>query len=154
MDKKEYNRIHDFIRKNKSGDCCEFCGESKKRLDNALILGKKHEKNISNYMKLCRKCHYNYDHPDGLKHSEEAKIKIGLASAERIIKNGVSTNFINSQKGRKQSKETKNKRALSLRKEINHGTVTGYKHYKCRCEICIKANSDYVKNYRKNAKTN
>lgn len=154
MESKEYNRIHDFIRKNKKGNECVFCGESEKRLDNALIKGKEHSMNIDNYIKLCRKCHYNYDHPEGIKHSEETKKIIGAKSSERIKKQGVSKSFINSQKGVKQSQETKDKRALSLRKKITHGTITGYKHYKCRCDKCIKANSDYVKNYRKNAKTN
>jgi len=152
MDKKEYNRIHDFIRKNKIGIECEHCGVTNKRLDNALINGKNHIKNTENYIKLCRKCHYKYDHPEGLKHSKEAKIKIGIASSERIKKNGVNVNFINSKLGKKQSQETKDKRANSLRKEIVHGSLTGYHHYKCRCGLCKKYYSDYQKKYRKNGK--
>jgi len=113
METKEYMRIHDYIRKHKKGDFCEKCKSKDKKLDNALINGMNHEKNVSNYIKLCKKCHYHYDHPNGRSHSEESKNRIGSASSERIKKNGVNVNFVNAQKGRKQSQETKDKRASS-----------------------------------------
>ena len=31
---------------------------------------------------------------------------------------------------------------------IKHGTVRGYSHYKCRCEECKRAKSEYKKRYR------
>ena len=29
-----------------------------------------------------------------------------------------------------------------MKKEITHGTSSGYQWYKCRCELCKKANAD------------
>lgn len=84
---KEYRNVHDWIRRRmKHITSCEFCNKEGK-LDNALIKGKNHEKNTENYIKLCRKCHYDYDHPNGLTHNAETKIKIGIASKERIKEN-------------------------------------------------------------------
>lgn len=36
-------------------------------------------------------------------------------------------------------------RNQNLRKEVTHGTISGYKHYKCRCELCFVAYRDYQK---------
>lgn len=109
MENKNYQKIHSYIRlKKKNIVNCENCGEQKK-LDCALIHGKEHEKNEENYICLCRKCHYKYDHPKGIKHTKESKIKIGLASKKRIKENGVSNNFIYSRKNCKISKEQKQK---------------------------------------------
>ena len=107
---KDYRNIHDWIRRRmKHITACEKCGDKESILDNALITGKYHEKKVENYIKLCRKCHYNYDHPEGYKHTKESKIKIGLASKKRIKENGVSNNFIYSRKNCKISKEQKQK---------------------------------------------
>lgn len=42
-------------------------------------------------------------------------------------------------------------------KHWEHGSITGYTNYKCRCALCVKARSDYEKSYRirvsSNAKT-
>lgn len=107
MTEKQYMRIHDFIRRNKpKNKNCEHCGLEKK-LDNALITGKIHDKNIDNYIQLCRSCHYKYDYPHGKKHSKESILKIGIASSKRIKENGVNINFINARKGSKPTEETK-----------------------------------------------
>lgn len=118
MEKKQYNSIHSWLRINKKGDICEICKCKGKKLDNALKEGFKYEKNIDNFMKLCRKCHYHYDHPNGFKHTEYSKLKIGLASAERIIKKGVSEKFIYSKKGKITTQTTRIKQSLS--KKSNH----------------------------------
>ena len=34
---------------------------------------------------------------------------------------------------------------------INHGTTTGYKHHKCRCQACKEANAIAVQRQRANA---
>lgn len=107
MNSKEYRRIHDWIRRRmKHLTVCSQCGNSGK-LDNALINGLQHERNIDNYMKLCRTCHYNYDHPNGIIHSDETKTLIGKHSKERIARNGVNKNFIYSKKGTKISEAQK-----------------------------------------------
>lgn len=36
--------------------------------------------------------------------------------------------------------------------ETKHGSITMYSRYKCRCELCRKATSDYLKNYRRKVK--
>jgi len=118
MNKNEYNEIHVYIRKNKpKKQECEHCFKSKK-LDCALITGKKHERNIDNYIYLCRKCHYHYDHPNGISHSLETKIKIGIASKERILKNGININFVYGMVGKKHKNETIEK--MSKSKLNNH----------------------------------
>jgi hypothetical protein len=107
MTEKQYMRIHDFVRRNKpKNKTCEHCGLEKK-LDNALITGKTHDKNVDNYIQLCRSCHNKYGYPDGKKHSEESILKIGIASSKRIEKNGVNANFINARKGATATEETK-----------------------------------------------
>lgn len=147
MNKKEYNSIHSWLRINKKGDICEICKCKGKKLDNALKNGCKYEKNIDNFLKLCRKCHYHYDHPDGFKHSEETKIKISIASSERIIKNGVHENFIYARKGMKTSNEVKLKQSIA--KKNNHpqsktviDIVTGIE-YKNAKEACLSLKIKY-----------
>jgi hypothetical protein len=120
MDLKEYNRIHDFIRKNKIGNKCEHCHSENKRLDNALIIGKNHSKNIENYIKLCRKCHYKYDHPNGRKHTKEAKIKIGIASKLRILNSVCNEKFIKARLGKKITDEHKKIISLKMSGENHH----------------------------------
>lgn len=61
--------------------------------------------------------------------------------------------------GKKLSKETREKMSNSKKgkeaynkgkrqKEQIHGTLYSYNNYKCRCELCKKANTDYCKNKR------
>lgn len=120
MNNKEYQRIHDFVRKQKKEiKYCEHCGLEKK-LDCALINGLNHEKNPENYICLCRKCHYKYDNEHGFKHTEESKNKIGISSKERILKNGVNINFVNSRKGAKLSEKHIEKISESMKGENHH----------------------------------
>lgn len=120
MDLNKYQRIHEFVRKQKSHiKNCEHCGKEKK-IDCALIAGKNHEKNSNNYLCLCRKCHYKYDHPDGLKHTENTKLKISKTSKERIEKNGVNENFKFSRKGVSLTKEHKDKISKSIQGSNHH----------------------------------
>lgn len=121
MTPKEYRRIHDWIRKRKNHiKECAFCGKTDTPLDNALINGKEHEKCENNYIKLCRKCHYNYDHPSGYKHTDDTKLKIGIKSKIRIKENGVNENFISSRKGKKITNEHKSIISLSMSGENHH----------------------------------
>jgi hypothetical protein len=121
INSKEYRRIHDWIRRRMNNiNICSHCGNTGK-LDNALINGFQHERNIDNYMKLCRTCHYNYDHPNGITHSDETKTLIGKHSKERIERNGVSEKFINARKGTRISDEHR----LILSQKI-----TGENHHK------------------------
>lgn len=114
---KEYSLIHAFIRRNiVKKKCCENCGLEKK-LDNALIHGKQHERNIENYMQLCRACHIKYDFPNGKTHTEESKLKIGIASSQRIKERGVHPNFINAHKGAIESEATR-KLKSEIQKEL------------------------------------
>lgn len=120
MDKKEYNSIHWWLKNNMIGDECAICGTREKKLDNALKTGFKYEKKTENFIKLCRKCHYNYDHPNGFKHSTESKIKIGIESKKRILRNGVSEKFINSKKGTKITEEHKKIISEKMKGENHH----------------------------------
>lgn len=45
-------------------------------------------------------------------------------------------------------------RYISDHPKINHGTITGYKDYKCRCDDCTKANTEYARKlYHQNSLT-
>jgi hypothetical protein len=59
----EYFLIHKWIRRKKgSADHCENnTNQCSKFFDWALIHGKKYEKNVENFISLCRKCHHKYD---------------------------------------------------------------------------------------------
>ena len=47
-------------------------------------------------------------------------------------------------------KKTLEDNGFNSRKE--HGTLASYRHAKCRCDLCVKANSDYQREYRKRVK--
>lgn len=34
------------------------------------------------------------------------------------------------------------------RKPVRHGTFNEYKHHACRCEVCVAANTAYMRQYR------
>ena len=85
MNSKEYKNIHDWLRRHKKGNKCEHCGSTDKKLDNDLKSECNHERNLDNYIKLCRKCHVNYDKPNGVIHSEETKRKIGDAQKGKVL---------------------------------------------------------------------
>lgn len=58
---KEYNCIHSWLYKNfKRPKRCQHC-DRECTVDAALINGKKYERNVDNYIGLCRKCHQAYD---------------------------------------------------------------------------------------------
>jgi hypothetical protein len=38
-----------------------------------------------------------------------------------------------------------------LRKDIPHGTISGYFNHNCRCDPCRKAGSEYMKDRRRRA---
>ncbi len=56
-----YDVVHYWLRVNFiKPKNCEFCKEEK-RIDWALLKGKKYERKRENFIGLCRKCHYHYD---------------------------------------------------------------------------------------------
>ena len=63
LTKSEYNEIHRWLRVNysKSGCVCAHCKDSRLKLDYALIKGMRYERNIANYILLCKSCHCDYD---------------------------------------------------------------------------------------------
>lgn len=146
MNKTEYNSIHEFLRKNKSGVICEHCGSNEKKLDNALIEGMTHKKDVNNYIKLCRKCHYNYDHKDKYKHSKDVKIKIGLKSKERILKNGVHSNFKYSRLGTHLSNEHKKSISEAMSGEKHHNSKLTEQDVK-EIRLSILKPTELSKNY-------
>jgi 5-methylcytosine-specific restriction endonuclease McrA len=43
--------------------------------------------------------------------------------------------------------------SLGIKKEHDHGTINMYITDKCRCDLCKKANKDYMQQYRKKLNT-
>lgn len=69
---------HNWLHNNyKKGNMCEHCKSTGKKLDWALIHGKKYNHNRKNFIELCRSCHLKYDY------TEERKRKIGIATKKR-----------------------------------------------------------------------
>ena len=61
MKKDNYNSIHQYFKRNgASKKVCKFCGATK-YLDWALKHGKDYDRNLENYLVLCRSCHLKYD---------------------------------------------------------------------------------------------
>lgn len=111
----EYRNIHQWIRNHfgKASKCTNTnCDGSRERYDWALIKGKKYDRNINNFLELCRKCHIGYDFTEerienlkkrsvggimsrekyeekvwsnsrGMKRTEEAKLKMSQAARKR-----------------------------------------------------------------------
>lgn len=62
-----YGIVHYWLRQNFGlPSQCDKCGKEKK-CDWALIKGKKYERNRENFIKLCRRCHFRYDHQEILR---------------------------------------------------------------------------------------
>lgn len=62
LTKNECVAIHQWLLRNREkGEYCYHCGKNGVKLDNALLRGKNYEKNIHNYITLCRFCHRKYD---------------------------------------------------------------------------------------------
>lgn len=63
MTAKQYREVHKWLLENfDKPELCEHCNQ-KKPLENALIHGKRYEKNRDHFICLCRKCHIDYDKP-------------------------------------------------------------------------------------------
>lgn len=56
-----YSAFHSWLTRNYGKEKCEHCGSVTKRLDWALIKGKRYQHNRDNFMTLCRGCHIKYD---------------------------------------------------------------------------------------------
>ena len=58
-----YSGIHDWLAKNYGQPkTCEICErKDKKRYEWALVKGKKYERKRKNFIRLCKRCHNDYD---------------------------------------------------------------------------------------------
>ena len=55
--------IHSFLsRKYEKRKFCDFCGGTERKIEWALITGKKYSRNPKDYKNLCTRCHRWYDH--------------------------------------------------------------------------------------------
>jgi hypothetical protein len=59
---KNYSTIHSWLIVNFKKDKCESCGATDKKLDWALLKGRKYLRKIENFKPLCRSCHLKYDY--------------------------------------------------------------------------------------------
>lgn len=90
-----YARVHRWITYHygKASKCDNVeCTKESKLFQWALLKGKKHEKNIDNYMQMCRKCHAKYDYDEEIwknwhqrEWSAESKLKISKAHKGKKI---------------------------------------------------------------------
>jgi hypothetical protein len=106
-----YSAIHHWLRR-KYGkpNFCEMCGSSEeKKYEYALKKGRVHKRDINNYMRLCCKCHINYDFND----DRRKKIAMGLVGNKYT-------------KGFKHSDETKN--MISILTSGNKNPFYGRRH--------------------------
>lgn len=86
----EYRSIHSWIQRHygKAFLCENECGTTTTKFQYALLHGKEHSRDRSNYKMLCSKCHHSYDelktsgplHPMwGRKHTEDSKRKMSIS---------------------------------------------------------------------------
>lgn len=81
-----HNSIHQWLNRHYKKEICSYCNIKNKKLDWALLKGKKHSHNRDNYTPLCRSCHLKYDYTD------ERRRKIGkLLNLARIAKSTKQT---------------------------------------------------------------
>lgn len=83
---KEYRSIHDWLQyKYGKAVKCENpnCSKLNHKYDWALKRNYKYEKNIENFIQLCRVCHIKYDFPNGknvgFRHSNKTKEKMSIS---------------------------------------------------------------------------
>jgi hypothetical protein len=60
-DSTNYQTIHSWLQKNFEKKECEECGVTEKKLDWALLKGRKYLRKRENFKVLCRSCHLKYD---------------------------------------------------------------------------------------------
>ena len=78
MDKKEYESIHKWIRRNYGkATKCEHCPNPSKRYDWALKKGYEYKRDISYFMQLCRSCHVKYDFTEE-RANKISKLQLGI----------------------------------------------------------------------------
>lgn len=101
ISKKEYDRIHTWIRNNHgSATCCynENCKRISTRFEWALKKGCKYKKDVSCFIQLCKKCHIEYDgHQPHKLHTlrdEEVMRKINDAKKKKIDQFSKNGEFI------------------------------------------------------------
>ena len=110
----EYISIHSWLsRHHGSPKHCVHClSTTEKRYEWAIKKGCKYEKNIDNYLRLCKKCHHKYDGQIGMRRSESTRKKISNSKIGN--KNTL---------GHKLTEEHKNKIANSMAKKLTDEQV-------------------------------
>ena len=82
---KDYTNIHMWITYHygKPSICeNESCKKTSKKYEWALKKGHEHAKNIDNYIRLCRACHWHYDVDDKI---DEWKSKVSIGTTRGLL---------------------------------------------------------------------
>lgn len=89
------------------------------------------------------------DGPSGWVPSDETKAKIKKARQHQTFSKETREKMRIAHTGLKKSEETKAKIRTSTKmakpRTWKHGSLTGYKKYRCQCELCKKAINEYLK---------
>ncbi len=110
----EYRNIHQWIRYHfgKATKCTNVnCDGQSKRYDWALIKGKQYERDINNYLELCRKCHIRYDFTEERIDNIKKRCVGGVMSREKY-----ESMVWSKARGTKRTDEQKLNMALAARK--------------------------------------
>ena len=114
LERRNYVAVHWWIKKyyGKADKCTHpNCKKVSNTFDWALIKGKKYERNIQNFMMMCRRCHTKYDT------TEELREKIRILQTGKVV----------SLEGRKRISDAGKKNQNATSKIINENTTEVYK---------------------------
>ena len=84
-DSNNYQTIHSWLLVNFRKKKCEKCGVTNKKLDWALLKGKKYQRERKNFKILCRSCHLKYDYTPERKYKVRDLVKFRWAKRNRSI---------------------------------------------------------------------
>ncbi len=80
-----YQTIHTWLQVNFEKKECENCRVTDKKLDWALVTGKKYERKRENFKVLCRSCHLKYDYTPERKYKVRDLVKFRWAKRDGIV---------------------------------------------------------------------
>lgn len=94
---------------------------------------------------------FEVDHIDPTEKSFQVSIGYSKYSQERLAAELEKCQLLCAECHAKKSRKD---RAMLLghNEYWQHGSLTGYSHHKCRCELCREANSEYYREYRRRRK--